>query len=365
MKKQLKADLAQMVDLITVSGGEQPAIQYLLPRLKACCDSVEVSPTGYVVARKKGKGLGPKVMVTAHMDEIGFGVKSITSDGFIKFEKIGDFSDKMIPARKVWVQTKAGRIPGVVGMKAGHLLSAEERARAQSAAASYIDIGAASKQEAMDWGVFVGAKIVLQSELMEMANPDIVSGKSLDDKVGCVIALNIMENLKPENFSGELIAAFSTLEEVTVAGAFPIYDTVRPDYAIVMDTVPCGDVPDIDTESELPVYMGRGPVMIVTQGVPEIVRFNTIHPAIRTVLEETAAESGVSLQSLALSEKAYITEESLTFMAGGGIPAATLAIPRRYSHTPIETMNLNDAVSTYNLLTGVIKKNGSWAISFI
>ncbi|MDR0519767.1 MAG: M20/M25/M40 family metallo-hydrolase [Clostridiales Family XIII bacterium] len=365
VKDRLKDDLAGLVGGITVSGAEQEAIRYLLPRLEKSCDTVEVTPTGCVIATKAGRAPGPKALITAHMDEIGFGVKAITAEGFLKFEKIGDFSDKVIPGRRVWVQTREGRIPGVIGMKAGHLTSAEDNKRPQSAPESYIDIGAASREAAEVLGVYIGAKIVIQGELMEFANPDIVTGKGIDDKIGCALILSLMENLAKDDFCGEIVAAFNTLEEVTIAGAFPIYERVRPDYAIVIDTVPCGDVPDLDTENELPVYMGRGPVMIITQGDPTVVRFNTIHPALRRLIESVSSEAGIPLQKVALSERAYITEESLSFMAGGGIPATTLAVPRRYSHTPVETLNINDAAAAYELLRAALKKNGAWNISFV
>jgi endoglucanase len=365
VKNKLKEYLAGLIDGITVSGAEQDAIRYILPRLERVSDVVEVTPTGCVIASKKGRAPGPKALITAHLDEIGFGVKAITSDGFLKFEKIGDFSDKVIPGRRVWVQTCSGRVPGVIGMKAGHLTSAEDNKRPQSSSESYIDIGAPSREKAEGMGVYIGAKIVIQGELMEFADPDIVTGKGIDDKIGCALILSIMEAMSKEDFDGELVAAFSTLEETTIAGAFPIYERVRPDYAIVIDTVPCGDVPDLDTENELPIYMGKGPALVITQGDPTVVRFNTVHPALRKLLESVSEETGISLQKIALSERAYITEESLSFMGGGGIPAATLAIPRRYSHTPVETLNMNDALATYEMLKAALLKNGSWKISFL
>jgi endoglucanase len=133
----------------------------------------------------------------------------------------------------------------------------------------------------------------------------------------------------------------------------------------VLDTVPCGDVPDIDTDNELPVYLGKGPAMIITQGDPTVLRFNAIHPAIRKILTEISPALGIKMQELALSERAYATEESLAFMSGGGTPAATVAIPRRYAHSPVEMLNLNDAVATYELLKELFRRNGQWEISFV
>jgi endoglucanase len=365
MKSKLKKDLINLTDMITVSGSEQDAIRYLKPLLEAACDTVEVTHTGNLIATKIGAKRGPRVILSAHMDEIGFAVKFITPEGFIKFEKVGDFSDKMMPARPVWVQTETGRIPGIIGMRAGHLLSPEEARTAQSARQLYIDIGVSSAQEARQLGVFIGAKIAFRSELTEMSNPDMVYGRNIDDKIGCAIALNIAETLKKEDFAGELIAVFSTLEEVTVAGMFPMYERLKADYAIVLDTVPCGDVPDIDTENELPVYAGRGPVMIVSQGDPSVLRYSNIHPGVRKLFNRVSEKSGIRLQELVLSENAYLTEESLSFAGGCGTPAATLGIPRRYSHTPTELLNMNDAAAAYDFLMELFKLNETVTLSFV
>jgi endoglucanase len=365
IKNILKNYIKDLTSSISVSGLEQEVSRYLMPRLENVCDSVELTTTGNIIARKKGKADGPTVMLNAHLDEIGFAIKAITDEGFIKFEKVGDFSNRILPARRVLIQGKNGIIPGVIGMKAAHLITADSGSQIQSPAQSYIDIGARSYDEAVQMGAFLGARMVMDSELIEMANPDIISGRCLDDRVGCAILLTIMENLNKNDFAGELIATFTTLEEVTVAGAFPLYDRLRPDYALALDTVPCGDVPDIDTKSELPIYMGKGPVMILTQGDPLVLRFTAIPPQLRALIETTSEEENIPIQQLVLSEKAYITEESLSFMAGGGIPATTIAIPRRYSHTPVEVMDINDAVAGYKLYTAIIKRNGKWKNSFI
>lgn len=364
IKNRLKSDLKDLTNLVGVSGSEQEVIEYLLPRLDKCCGEIEVTSMGTVIAHKTGNGKGPKMVITAHMDEIGFAVKNICSDGFLKFEKVGDFSDKLIPGRKVFIQSKSDRIPGVIGMRAGHLLTPEESVKAQSTKQSYIDVGAASKAEVEEMGIYIGSKIIFQSDFMEMHNPDLVSTKSVDCRMGCAIVLNLMEEITKDDFEGEIIGVFSVLEETTIAGLLPIYNYLEPDYSIVIDTVPCGDVPDIDTDTELPIYLGKGPVMIISQGDPTVVRYSCIHPGIRKKLYEVSSETGIKMQEAAISENAYITEESLAFMGGKGTPAATVAIPRRYSHTPVELINMNDAVATYELLKNLLKKNSQINLSF-
>lgn len=362
MKERIKADLKNMSQLISVSGAEQEAVSYVAERLEGHCDSLEITPWGNVIATKKGAKPGPKVLLSAHLDEIGFSVQNILPNGFITFEKVGGFSNQLMPARKVWIQGKDKRIPGVFGMRPAHLTDDNALSKA-----SYIDIGAKSRQEVEDLGIYIGARIVFQSDFTEMANPDIVCTKAIDDKLCCAILLNLMEDLSAEDIAGELVIAFSTMEEVTVAGMVSIYNYVDPDFTIALDTVPCGDVPDVSTELELPVYLGKGPVMIISQGVLSgSGRFSCIHPKIRELLNLAKEESGAKMQELSLCGKYYVTEESLAYQCGTkGIPSTTLAVPRRYSHTPTEVADINDAVGAYDILKQMVKRSDAVEMTFI
>lgn len=364
MKNKLLNDIRHLTQMISVDGSEAEVEKYLKERLDAVCDQVLVSSTGTVVGCLKGALPGKKVVVTAHADEIGFMVKNITEDGFVLFEKVGDYSNKVIPARKVWIQTEKGRVPGVIGLRAAHIMTPEEAAKTQTAKQSYIDVGAFSRAEAESYGIRLGDKIVLQSDFMEMSNSDLVCTKSLDDRVGCAIALNLVESINKNQLEGELIVVFSVLEETTIAGLVAPMNQINPDYVIVLDTVPCGDVPDVDTAKELPVYMNKGPVLIIAQGDPTIMRYSCMHPKLKRGFYDAADTLGMTLQELVISENVYITEESIMHMSGKGIPAATLAIPRRYSHTPIELLHINDAVKTAQLLTRFIELQGTVDLNF-
>ncbi len=364
MKETLRKDIETLSQMISVDGSEAQVGKYVKSRLDQVCDKVEVSPMGTVTGYLKGDRPGKKIVVTAHMDEIGFMVKNITEDGFLLFEKVGDFSNKVIPARKVWIQTAKGNVPGVIGLRAAHIMTPEEAAKTQSAKQSYIDVGASSRAEAEAYGICLGDKIVLQSDFMEMANPDLVCTKSLDNRVGCSILLNLVETMDKSQLEGELVAVFSVLEETTIAGLIAPMNQINPDCTIVLDTVPCGDVPDVDTAKELPVYMDKGPVLIIAQGDPTIMRYSCMHPKLRNGFYDAAQTLGMKLQELVISENVYITEESIMHMAGSGIPTATLAIPRRYSHTPIELLNINDAVKTAQLLKRFMEMQGKIDLCF-
>ncbi|MDW7672376.1 MAG: M42 family metallopeptidase [Bacillota bacterium] len=361
-----KNDLKTLVNLISVSGSEQEIVKYIANRLAPVCDELEISTMGTVMARIQGSRPGKKVMVAAHMDEIGLIVKNISSDGFITFEKVGDFSDKVLPARRVWIQTREGRVPGVIGMRPAHIMTADDLKRVQSADELYIDVGAQSAEEVGAFGVTLGDSVVLQSDYMEMANPDIVCSRAIDNRIGCAVLLNLLENIDRDQFEGELIGVFSVLEETTIAGMIPVANQIQPDYVLALDTVPCGDVLDVDTAVELPVYMNRGPVLILAQGEPSMEKFARMHPRIVEGLKKTALEMGTGVQELVLCGKYYISDAVGMFLAGKGTPSGTLAIPRRYSHTPVEVMNIGDAVKTYDLLKAFLEQqNGNISLSFL
>jgi len=366
VKEKIKADLKYLTGLVAVDGFEFEVIKYLEPRLVKCCDHVEILGTGNVVARKTGRNKGPVVVLVTHMDEIGLIVKNILNNGYIKFEKVGDYSDKTIPARKVWVQGEKGLVPGVIGMRPAHLLSAGETSAIQTAGQSYLDVGALSREEVEALGITIGSRVVFQSDFMEMKNKDIISTRAIDNRIGCAILLNLLENLKRDSFDGEVVGLFSVLEETTVAGALSAYNYIEPDYIIAIDTVPCGDVPDIDTSAELPIFLGGGPVVIVSQGDPNIARFSSINHNIRRQINRAAADLGIEkLQELVAVQNTYITDEILAHMACSGIPAATIGVPRRYAHTPVELLNINDAVEVYNLLGRVLEMNGQIKLGYI
>lgn len=364
MKEKMKKDIQILTQFISVDGSEQEIGKYLMRRLKGVCDAVEVTGNGTVIGRLEGGKPGKKIVITAHSDEIGFMVKNITYDGFILFEKVGDYSDKLIPARKVWIQTAKGRVPGVIGLRAAHIMTPEEAVKTQTSKQSYIDVGASSKDEVLRYGIKLGDKIVLQSDFMEMTNTDLVCTKSLDNRVGCALLLNLLEIIDKNHLEGEINAVFSIVEETTISGMVAPINYIAPDYVIVLDTVPCGDVPDVDTEKELPVYMDKGPVLIIAQGDPAIMRYACIHPKLREGFYQAAERLNMTLQELVISENVYITEESIMHLCGKGTPAATLAIPRRYSHTPIELLNINDAVKSLAVLKSFVEVNGNIKLDF-
>jgi len=361
-KDNLKELLKDLHDVMGVSGNEQEVVKYVYDAIKPYADSVTVSTTGNIVAVKKGSKEGPNLLIGAHLDEIGFVVKNILPSGFLLIDKVGGVPDNLMLGRKVIVSSK--RIPGVIGTKPGHLQTPEEAKMVQSVGKCYVDLAVSSKEEVEELGIRIGDPVIFKSDFMEMSNPDYVATRAVDDRMNCAIIIELFKNLKAEDFGGTVFGVFTVREEAGLFGARNAAHGLNIDYALALDTIPAGDTPDINTVSQLPIYLGKGPGLPVADGVGATF-FQFIHPGVRRIIEEKAAKRNINLQVCTILGHAYTTDASAFSYVEGGIPTATLTVPRRYSHSPIELVNLNDAEDLLNLLHEIISDNENADLSFV
>ncbi|MDP3488452.1 MAG: M42 family metallopeptidase [Bacillota bacterium] len=342
MKQQLLTLLRELTAIPGISGQEQPVVRRLVELFKPIADSVEVDQFGNIYALKKGKEGGPRLMIAAHSDEIGAMVKSIEKNGFIRLEKVGGTIDPLLLGRKVRIHGQLG----VVGVKAGHLQTPEERTKVVSANNLYIDMGVNSDDEIKALGIRIGDPIVYDSALETMANPDRVVGKAIDDRIGCAVLVKLFERLVGVELEGDLYAVITVQEEVGLRGAAVATFRLNPDYAIALDTIPSGDTPDINTLKELPIRIGQGPVFPLLAGGSA--RGNIMHPGFKKFLINMAEELGMPYQLATFS--GGTTDISSIHLVREGIVAGAVTMPRRYSHSPVELLDLNDAVNVLSLL---------------
>lgn len=339
MKAQLIETLHALTALHAPPGFEQPVVRHLRAAFAPLADEVQVDHFGNLYAIKHGANPHPRLMISAHSDEIGGIVKSIMPDGFLVIDRLGGVLDALIIGRKLWVN---GHL-GVVGAKSGHLQSADERGRVQPLDTLYVDVGAASADEVAQMGIRVGDPWVWLSELEPMTNPDRLVGKAIDNRVSCAVLLQLFRELQGVTPDGTLVALVAVQEEVGLRGARVAAQRAAPDYAVVVDTFMSGDTPDVRYHREMPTRIGAGPVNLLA---------NTGHLAHRGVvrlLEEAAKRAGVSLQPATVIGKAN-TDAAAIHLAREGIPTAGLGICRRYSHSPVELLDINDAVGTVQVL---------------
>ncbi len=348
-KQALYKSLEELTSLDGVSGFEQDVVAHLREALADCADEVTVDSMGNLYARRHGRGTGPHLMLEAHSDEIGGVVKSIDPQGFVRFQPLGGVSAAMLVGRRVRVK---GHL-GIVGVKSGHLQTPEERKSVLEIEALYIDMGVSSADEARALGIDIGDPIAYHSPLMRLGGGDRVTGKAIDNRIGCAILLELFRELADTTPAGPVTAVIAVQEEIGLRGARVAAYTAQPDYAVVVDTFMAGDTPDVDYFKEMPAAIGQGPVLLLTNSA------HIGHPAVNRFVREAARTANVPLQLATVGQGMAATDAGAIYLARRGVPTAGIGLARRYSHTPLCVLDLNDAAGTQRLLRALIDDMGN------
>lgn len=351
IKQGLRQTLRDLSRLHGISGFEQAVVRYTRERFAPLVDEVETDRYGNVAGLKRGRQDAPVLMLSAHMDEIGFIVKGIEANGFLRFDRIGGAGDALLSCRKVDVN---GRF-GLIGSISGHLGSAERLARVTPVSELYIDVGASSAAEVTALGIRIGDPVSFIGELAEFAGGDRVCGKGMDDRAGLAILIQVLAELQGETPFGGVHAVATVLEQVGHRGAAMAAHRIRPDYAVAIDGVPAGDTPDLSTTTDIPVTMGQGAVMLLATSTGALnIRGNIAHPAMKRLML-AAAETGRIPVQLATTINRGSTEAGLIHISRDGIPAISVGVPRRYSYSPHEMIDLGDAAAAVALIARFVR----------
>jgi len=343
-KDGLRTTLRDLLELHGVSGFEQPLVGYFERRVADLADDVGVDRYGNVTAIVRGRHERPRLMLSAHLDEIGFIVKGIEPSGFLRFDRLGGTADALLLSRRVSVNGHFG----LIGSKAGHLQSGAEQARPASVTDLYIDVGADSAADVARLGIQVGDPVTFIGELAEFSGGDRVCGKAMDDRMGVAILLQVLAELRGQTPYGTVQAVGTVLEEVGLRGAIMAAYRLEPDYAIAIDGLSAGDTPDSSPTQDIAVVMGRGPVVLLAASTGAF-RGSIAHPAMKRHLLASAAAADVPVQ-LATHLTRGSTEAASIHLVREGIPTISVGVPRRYSYSPNEMIDLNDAAGAVRLL---------------
>jgi putative aminopeptidase FrvX len=327
-------------------GFEHDVVAWLQNAFHPHADKVEVDSMGNLYALRQGDPGGPTLMISAHSDEIGGVVRAIEPDGFLRFNKLGGLLDSLAMGRKVIVN---GHL-GVIGLKAGHAQTADERLRVPAYTEQYIDVGADSADDVAGMGIRIGDPVTYVSEVQCFSNPDRFVGKALDNRLGCVVLLALLERLQGAQIAGTLHIVVTVQEEVGLRGARVAANRIGPDCAVVVDTMPCGDTPDMTGDNTLPIGIGKGPVFrLVSRG-------DVTHHGLKRLLIETAEAQGIPYQ-LVVHDRST-TDASAIHLQRQGIPTGVVTIPRRYAHSPVEVADMGDVRGAIALLEAVVARMG-------
>ena len=337
-------EIALLTALDAPVGFEEPVLAYVREQLTACCERVEIDVRGNVYGHQPAAAAdAPLVMVTAHADEIGFMVTTILPGGFLRFTKLGHPTDMVLPGQQVRMLTSSGPIPGVIGVKPGHILSPEQARQTPALRDMYIDVGAVSAEEAAGWGIEPGTPAVFVGELTATRNPRRLFGKSVDNRMGVAAVLQVARRLVRERPAAAVTYAIVVEEEVGLRGAEVAAAHLQPDVVLALDTVPAGGTPDLSGD-ELPWEIGRGPLLKVreTKGL-------STHRPLRELIRRVAESRKIPYQLVV--DTAGITDATSAQQAGGQIAAAVIGLARRYSHSAVELFDLGDVEALVELVS--------------
>ena len=313
-----------------------------------------LEPLGTVTQDKLGSliccqdGDGPRVMIAGHMDEIGFMVRYVTDEGFLKFLQLGGWWDQVLLGQRVVIKTHKGDVIGVIGAKPPHLLDAEERDKVVKKKDMFIDIGATSQEEVAAAGVRVGDPVVPDSNFAVLANSQTYLSKAFDNRIGCAVVVDVLRGL--DNGNGrpnELYGVATVMEEVGVRGATTSVRAVNPDVAIILESDIAGDVPGIKDE-ECNVRLGGGPSVLVFDArmIPNL--------KLRDLIIDTAAELGISLQFNAMQGGA--TDGAAIHLHETGVPTVVVGVPARHIHSHGAIIHRKDYDDTVRLISAVVAR---------
>ncbi|MEM2394068.1 MAG: M42 family metallopeptidase [Candidatus Bathyarchaeia archaeon] len=336
--------LEKLSNACGVAGREEEVKSLVKDLLRPYVDEIKEDKLGNVIGVKWGGENALKVMLAAHMDEIGLLVKTISKEGFIQFAKMGGIDDRILLAQKVIVHTEKGALHGIVGSKPPHIQKEEERKKVMAYDELFIDIGAESQEEAKKMGVKVGDPISFDIKFTR-AGKDAVIGKAFDDRVGCAVMIETMKQL--ENVKCTVYAVGTVQEELGLRGAATAAFGIYPDVGIALDVTVAGDVPGVK-EIEAPVKMRKGPsITVADYGL-------VTHPKVLRLLVDVAEENNIPYQLEAGLQGS--TDAARISLTKEGVPSGVISIPTRYIHSPASLVSIKDLNDAVKLTVEAIKR---------
>ena len=317
--------LKNLCNLDGISGDEGAVRDFIISEIKEFCD-YKTDNLGNIIAFKKGKNPSKKkILLDAHMDEVGLIITNITDSGFLKFKALG-IETECLMQRAVKIN---GKINGVISGKPVHLLSGEEAKKLPKADTLYIDIGASSKEEA-EKVVSIGDSAVICGEFL-VQNGKIIS-KAIDDRIGCAILINLIQNFEEYDF----YASFSVQEEIGTRGAKVASFAVNPDCAIILEGTTASDIAGVP-EDKTVCHLGCGPA----------VSFMDRATSYDRAFYKAAMSSGIKCQT-----KASVTggnDAASIHLSREGVRTLGISVPCRYIHSESSVADISDMENAYKL----------------
>ncbi|MCX7709621.1 MAG: M42 family metallopeptidase [Clostridia bacterium] len=331
--------LKELTELNGISGNEDAVREYIKNKVSEMNLECKTDSIGNVIVHKKGSSSDYKIMLSAHMDEIGFIVTGYGENGTLKFKTVGGIDERILPGKRVVIGNS--KIPGVIGCKPIHMQEREERGINIKLKSLYIDIGAEKKEEAEKLAP-LGDYISFHSEYVEFGE-ECVKAKALDDRVGCAVLIEMLKG----QYEFDLYACFTVQEEVGLRGSEVAAYNVNPDIALIIEGTTCSDVPEVDKQ-DYSTLLGEGAAL--------------------TIMDRTSyADKNLVRLIYDLSKKYGIKVQFKQTTTGGndagkiqrsrsGVKVASISVPCRYIHSPVSVMSKRDYESCKEIVSLALRE---------
>ncbi|GHH97249.1 M42 family metallopeptidase [Neobacillus kokaensis] len=339
--------LKDLTDAKGIPGNEREVRDVMKKYIEPFADEISTDGLGSLIAKKVGKEGGPKIMVAGHLDEVGFMVTKIDDKGFLRFQPVGGWWGQVMLAQRVTIVTRKGDVTGVIGSKPPHILSPEARKKPVEIKDMFIDIGAASREEAEGWGVRPGDMVVPYFEFTVMNNEKMLLAKAWDNRIGCAIAIDVLKQLEGVDHPNVVYGVGAVQEEVGLRGAKTATYKIEPDIGFAVDVGIAGDTPGI-SEKEAMSKMGKGPQIVVYDASM------VSHKGLRDFVTNVADELNIPYQFESIPGGG--TDAGSIHLTHNGVPALAITIATRYIHSHAAMLHRDDFENAVKLIVEVIKR---------
>jgi endoglucanase len=344
--------LRELADASGPSGFEEPVTKIMVRQMKPHADRITYDGLGSVIA-VQGKD-GPRVMLDAHMDEVGAVVRRVTPDGFLTVQMLGGWLDQALVDQRWTIAGSKGPVLAVTGIRDAHIATADERSKAFPRQSVFLDIGARTADEVRALGVGPGDPVVPDAPFAVLNGTRNYLGKAWDDRAGCAVLIEAMRRLALEPHRNQVYFAATVQEEIGLRGARTASELIRPDVAIAVEAGVTRDVPGVHADDAQEV-LGAGPGLFLFNGS------QLPNRKLVSLVKKVAAEKGIPLQlELILG---YGDDSAEIQKAHGGVPTVCLVVPTRYTHAHNGIINRSDFDRTVELVVALVRQLDSAAVA--
>lgn len=340
------AFLERLLDAAGPSGFETRPARVWRGEAETFAEDVRVDVSGNSYATVNPSGT-PRVMLAGHIDEIGLQVTHIDEKGFLYVDEIGGWDPQVLVGQRVTLLGRNGDVPGVIGKKAIHLMSPEDREKASKTKNLWVDVGVSSAEEAAALGLRVGDPMVLDQKMVRLAG-DRIASRAIDDRIGAYVVLEAARLVAQDPGRAAVTAVATAQEEIGYSGggARTSAYALKPDVALVVDVTFSTDVPDVEKKELGDHKIGGGPVLS---------RGSAAHDKVFQMLADVADQEGIPY-TVQASPKYTRTDADGIFLTRGGVPTGLVSVPNRYMHSPNEVVSIADLHNTARLLAAFIRR---------